>query len=123
MYNPRIESFATQAESDQLTDLTKCSKGQTENVNASFMHHCPVDPQCQSSLMSLNDSNIGELALLRSTRRAWSRGSSSYCRWVGSGDGLWGEDAVVDEPGGGVEFGVESMDAETVGVLRVGDDL
>lgn len=72
--------------------------------------------------MSLNDSNIGELALLRSTRRAWSRGSSSYCWWVGSGDGLRGEDAIVDEPGGGVKFRVESLDAETIRVLGVGDD-
>lgn len=34
-----------------------------------------------------------------------------------------GEDAVVDEPGSGVELGVESLDAPAEAVLRVGDSL
>jgi hypothetical protein len=34
-----------------------------------------------------------------------------------------GEDAVVDEPGGGVELGEESLDAPAEPVGRVGDGL
>lgn len=59
-------------------------------------------------------------------------GSARSCSLVGVDPGLGGrrgeggvrgEDAVVDEPGGGVELGEEGFDAPAEAVLLVGDGL
>lgn len=40
---------------------------------------------------------------------------------IGRRNSRWSEDAVVDEPSGRVELGVERLDAEAVGVVAIRD--